>query len=24
LRIWWNKKMVHSLTIPLEGIRVHF
>lgn len=24
LRIWWNKKMVHSLTIPLEEIRVHF
>lgn len=24
LRIWWNAVMVHSLTLPLEGFRVHF
>src|SRR3989304_3123332 len=24
VRIWWNKKMVHSVTLPLAGIRVHF
>jgi len=24
LRIWWNDRMVHSLTLPLEGFRVHF
>ena len=24
IRIWWNKKMVHSLSLPLEGFRVHF
>lgn len=24
LRIWWNKKMVHSLSLPLQGFRVHF
>jgi len=23
VRIWWNKKMVHSVTLPLAGIRVH-
>jgi hypothetical protein len=23
-RIWWNDKMVHSVTYPLEGFRVHF
>ena len=22
--IWWNERMVHSLTLPLEGFRVHF
>jgi len=24
LRIWWNDQLVHSLTLPLEGFRVHF
>ena len=24
IRIWWNKKMAHSLSLPLEGFRVHF
>ena len=24
IRIWWNKKMVHSLSLPLGGFRVHF
>ncbi len=24
IRIWWNEKMVHSLSLPLEGFRVHF
>ena len=24
IRIWWNKKMVHSLALPLEGFSVHF
>ena len=24
IRIWWNKKMVHSVTFPLKGFRVHF
>ena len=23
IRIWWNSSMVHSLTLPLEGFRVH-
>ncbi len=23
IRIWWNASMVHSLTLPLEGFRVH-
>ena len=23
LRIWWNDQLVHSLTLPLEGFRVH-
>ena len=23
LRIWWNGNMVHSLSLPLEGFRVH-
>jgi len=23
IRIWWNGAMVHSLTLPLEGFRVH-
>lgn len=22
-RIWWNDKMVHSVTLPLDGFRVH-
>jgi hypothetical protein len=24
IRIWWNAKMVHSLSLPLKGFRVHF
>ena len=24
LRIWWNDRLAHSLTLPLEGFRVHF
>jgi hypothetical protein len=24
IRIWWNKEMVHSLSLPLDGFRVHF
>ena len=24
LRIWWNNQMVHSVALPLQGIRVHF
>lgn len=24
LRLWWNDKMVHSLSLPLQGFRVHF
>jgi hypothetical protein len=24
LSIWWNDQMVHSLTLPLDGFRVHF
>jgi len=24
LRLWWNEKMVHSLSLPLQGFRVHF
>ena len=24
IRIWWNNSMVHSLTLPLDGFRVHF
>jgi hypothetical protein len=24
IRIWWNKKMVHTLSLPLKGFRVHF
>jgi len=24
LRIWWDEKMVHSLSLPLQGFRVHF
>lgn len=23
LRIWWNSQMVHSVALPLQGIRVH-
>jgi transposase len=23
-RIWWEKKMVHSVVYPLQGLRVHF
>ena len=23
IRIWWNEKMVHSVTLPLKGFRVH-
>jgi hypothetical protein len=24
IRIWWNKSMVHSLSLPLHGFRVQF
>jgi transposase len=24
IRIWWNGRMPHSLTLPLKGFRVHF
>jgi transposase len=24
IRIWWNNRMVHSVTYPLKGFRVHF
>ena len=24
VRIWWCQKMVHSVTLPLAGLRVHF
>jgi hypothetical protein len=24
IRIWWNEKMVHSVSLPLKGFRVHF
>ena len=24
IRIWWNDTMVHSLSLPLEGFRVHW
>jgi len=24
IRIWWNRRMVHSVTYPLEEFRVHF
>jgi hypothetical protein len=24
VRIWWNKKLVHSINLPLAEIRVHF
>jgi hypothetical protein len=24
VRIWWNQKMVHSINLPLAGLRVHF
>jgi hypothetical protein len=24
IRIWWNKRLVHSLDLPLQGFRVHF
>ena len=24
VRVWWSQKMVHSVTLPLAGIRVHF
>ena len=24
IRIWWNDKMVHSLSLPLQGFCVHF
>jgi len=23
IRIWWNDKMVHSVSLPLHGFRVH-
>ena len=24
IRIWWHDKMVHSVSLPLQGFRVHF
>jgi hypothetical protein len=24
IRIWWNRKMVHSVSLPLKGFSVHF
>lgn len=24
IRIWWNRKMVHSVSLPLQGFHVHF
>jgi hypothetical protein len=24
IRIWWNNNMVHSISLPLQGFRVHF
>jgi hypothetical protein len=24
IRIWHNDKMVHSVSLPLQGFRVHF
>ena len=24
IRIWWNEKIVHTLSLPLEGFGVHF
>jgi len=24
IRIWWNRKMVHSVSLPLQGFSVHF
>ena len=24
IRIWWNGTMLHSLSLPLQGFRVHF
>jgi len=24
IRIWWNAKMVHSVSLPLQGFSVHF
>ncbi len=24
IRIWWNSKMVHTVSLPLQGFRVHF
>ena len=24
IRIWWNNKLVHSVSLPLQGFRVHF
>jgi len=24
IRIWWNNRMVHSVSYPLKGFRVHF
>ena len=24
IRIWWNEQMVHSVSLPLKGFRVHF
>jgi hypothetical protein len=24
IRIWWNAKLIHTLSLPLQGFRVHF
>lgn len=24
IRIWWDDHMAHSVTLPLQGFRVHF
>ena len=24
IRIWWNREMVHSVSLPLQGFSVHF
>lgn len=24
IRIWWNRKVIHSVSLPLQDFRVHF